>query len=274
MSDKIEYLKIDQIPSFFDIPMIDFKQSELYTKISNGLFESILMDNNLHTISVLEYFHITFNIENNKVKITRKDSILYLIWSYYYEVTENEEKSKDIINQINDLYFSHKNKNLFDFLCFNILSILENKYQCNVYIINKIARVSNIHQYMLRDQNEIWWNYWIIILNFNNIIFDIYKWTKAPYCDNNFYHLWHKEEEIIYQIRTPEYDLDNMKIKFDNDGIKEILMDGKEYELSRYHELEENIKHWEIWKKKYNWKTQYITIKNQVIKLDKKSWNQ
>lgn len=261
-------------PESLNVPIHSFYKSEPYLEVSNSLFEYAFMKHDPIMVKNLNTFQIKFTIENDKIKIITKDLILMFVWYYYYKVTENTNNSIKIIKQLNSHYFEGDNKGDFVFLCFNIANILVNRYECNVYIVDSIARISTINQYTIGEQNKVWWNDWMIILNFSKIIFNIFRWTKMPYLDSHLILLSDKEKKLIKEIRTPQYDLDNMKIKFDNEGMKEIFMDGKEYELSRYHELEENIKHWEIWKKKYNWKTQYITIKNQVVKLDKKSWNQ
>lgn len=132
-------------------------------------------------------------------------------------------------------------------------------YQVNFYISKDFcllltAREFNALKWLNLEDNDL------IIISLNNILSSIFHKDYSSKKDTEF-HLNKEEQKLLFELNFGMYDKTEIKIKMKDWKIKELEILGKENDLSKTKKLEASIPHWEITKKRYKGKNQYLKIK-------------
>jgi len=107
------------------------------------------------------------------------------------------------------------------------------------------------------------WNNSILIVNLNNLLSELF-WKDFSVKGNIVLSHDKKEIELFCQLYCGVYEKEEIRIKLKRQSIQELEIFWKEKDLSKYTLIADHIPHWEIGKKMYRWKAQYVKIKEVV----------
>jgi hypothetical protein len=103
-----------------------FVSANINKTIKDSLFQSIKLNIKQISTKTLDFFDIQYKVnEDEKISIMRKDLLLLFCAVDIEKITGNRNLAKQIINNLQNLYFSTKgNTRRLDILSFHIVNVL------------------------------------------------------------------------------------------------------------------------------------------------------
>lgn len=265
-----DYHILDHVPDWMESAFYEFVDSKARNEFDQFLQKETKISWSGQLQARLNFYSLEFKPYDGKhLLITIKDAMLLMCAIDVEVIIGNKNKSKEVINRLNELYFEKAGYNVrYDILLFHIANIVANQRWAYLYVYdNNIFRFANIMQHhgaltMANPQS------WYIQINLPKIIYKLMKWKDAPSMQDHIHSISGREQALLMEMRFQKYDIDNIRIGFDVNWLPtELKIEWKEFDLNRYSILNKAVDHWSVGHKKYKWKKQYIEIK-ETIRLD------